>query len=102
MVDRHPTTYYERKVFTRAEGILDTCLIARHGYRWGAKSDTGSRVLAFVLEPDVDQAAVDRALEYMRAAFRKAVCYRGPEAVYKAEPENRYPTIVVEFDKEAR
>lgn len=64
-------TYYERKVFSRAEGILDSCMVSRKQYTW--TTEAGLRRLIFITEKTPEEN-VAKAVEFMNRAFRKARC----------------------------
>jgi hypothetical protein len=65
-------TYYEYKVFSRAEGILDSCMVSRKRYAW--MTEAGLRRLVFITEKDTPEENVGKAVEFMNRAFRKARC----------------------------
>ena len=65
-------TYYERKVFSRAEGILDSCMVPRKGYAW--TTEAGLRRLVFITDKEAPGENVAKAVEFMNRAFRKARC----------------------------
>lgn len=65
-------TYYERKAFSRAEGILDSCMVSRKGYAW--TTEAGLRRLVFITEKETPEENVGKAVEFMNRAFRKARC----------------------------
>lgn len=94
------TDYYKRKVFTRAEGILRTCVIPEYKYSW---SEDGN-ALAFFFPLSVEYEALQKAVQYMKSAFRKAKANIGPEigtdTVRPVRP-NRFRTIIVRFEKDA-
>lgn len=96
--------YYKRKTFTRAEGILRTCLIPDYRYAWGGK---GNSMLVFFLPTNVEETTLQKVLEYMVKAFRAAKCIIGPSAPNR-EPVTGNPnkftrTIVIRFKaKEAK
>lgn len=65
-------TYYERKVFSRAEGILDSCIVSRKRYAW--TTEAGLRRLVFITVKETPEENVEKAVEFMNRAFRKARC----------------------------
>jgi hypothetical protein len=65
-------TYYERKVFSRAEGILDSCMVSRKRYAW--TTEAGLRRLVFIVVNDTPEENVGKAVEFMNRAFRRARC----------------------------
>lgn len=65
-------TYYERKVFSRAEGILDSCMVSRKRYAW--MTVAGLRRLVFITVKETPEENVGKAVEFMNRAFRKARC----------------------------
>ena len=65
-------TYYERKVFSRAEGILDSCMVSRKRYAW--TTEAGLRRLVFITEKETPEENVGKAVEFINRAFRKARC----------------------------
>lgn len=65
-------TYYERKAFSRAEGILDSCMVSRERYGWTNKA--GLRRLVFIVAKETPEENVGKAVEFMNRAFRKARC----------------------------
>lgn len=65
-------TYYEHKVFSKAEGILDSCMVSRKGYAW--TTEAGLRQLRFITEKETPEENVGKAVEFMNRAFRKARC----------------------------
>ena len=94
------TDYYKRKVFTRAEGILRTCVIPEYKYAW---SEDGN-ALAFFIPLSIGYEALQKAVQYMECAFRKAKANIGPEmGVDTVRPirQNRWRTIIVRFEKDA-
>ena len=94
------TDYYKRKVFTRAEGILRTCVIPEYKYSW---SEDGNAV-AFFIPLSVGYEVLQKAVRYMECAFRKANASIGPElGIDAARPirPNRWRTIIVRFEKDA-
>lgn len=94
------TNYYKHKVFVRAEGILKTCIIPEYRYTW---SEDGN-ALAFFIPLSVGYEALQKAVQYMKCAFRKAKANIGPElGIDAAHPvrQNRWRTIIVRFEKDA-
>ena len=65
-------TYYERKVFSRAEGILDSCMVSREQYGW--TNEAGLRRLVFIVAKETPEENVAKAVEFMNRAFRRARC----------------------------
>lgn len=65
-------TYYERKVFLRAEGILDSCMVSRKRYAW--TTEAGLRRLVFITTKETPEENIAKAVEFMNRAFRKARC----------------------------
>lgn len=65
-------TYYERKVFSRAEGILDSCMVSRERYGW--TNEAGLRRLVFIVAKETPDENVAKAVEFMNRAFLKARC----------------------------
>lgn len=68
------TEYYKRKTFIRAEGILDSFLIADRRYAWGVTRPT----LMFFIPSSVEEDILNKVAEAMQQAFRKAKCTVGP------------------------
>lgn len=94
------TDYYKRKVFTRAEGILKTCVIPEYKYAW---SEDGN-ALAFFFKPSIEVEVLQKVVQYMKSAFRKAKTSIGPElGIDAARPihPNWFRTIIVRFEKDA-
>lgn len=94
------TEYYKHKVFIRAEGILKTCVIPEYKYAW---SEDGN-ALAFFFPLTVEFEVLQKAVQYMKSAFRKAKANIGPEiGMDLARPvrPNRFRTIIVRFEKDA-
>lgn len=94
------TDYYKRKVFTRAEGILRTCVIPEYKYSW---SEDGN-AFAFFIPLTIEYEVLQKAVRYMECAFRKAKASIGPElGIDAARPvrPNRWRTIIVRFEKDA-
>lgn len=94
------TDYYKRKVFTRAEGILRTCIIPEYKYAW---SEDGN-ALAFFIPLSVEYEALQKAVQYMKSAFRKAKANIGPEIgmdMVRPVRPSRFRTIIVRFEKNA-
>lgn len=92
--------YYERKVFQRSRGILESCVISCKYYSWTENSD-GSHVLNFFLEKDTEQIKLDKAIEYCKSAFRKASVDLKWTAVKESKTETvvKLPHISLTFEK---
>lgn len=94
------TDYYKHKVFTRAEGILKTCVIPEYKYAW---SEDGN-ALAFFIPLSIEFEVLQKVVQYMKSAFRKSKASIGPEfGIDAARPigPNRFRTIIVRFEKDA-
>lgn len=94
-----PLSYYEKKVFTRAEGILKYCVLSSPKYEWSTDAE-GSRVLTFYFKPKTPEPALMRAVEVMRQAFRKAKASLG-ETTFKLTDGGfvKIQSIAIAFEK---
>lgn len=92
-------TYYECKVFDRANGILDTCLLSRRGYAW--KDTDSGRALLFILEDkNPSRCALEKAVDSMNIAFRKAKCSK-TKTVYSHEGNAEW-CVAIRIDIQAK
>ena len=85
-------TYYERKVFDRANGILDTCLLSRRGYAW-KDTDSGRALLLILEDKNPPHYALEKAVDSMKLAFRKAKC-SSTKTVYSHEGNAEWCVVI--------
>lgn len=93
-----PLTYYERKTWTRIQGILDSCSLLVNSSRW-KKTDENEHALIIMLGCNSPADQIKKALDSMKFAFRNVLAYQGQDVVYDQTLKLSMPTIVAIFRK---
>lgn len=93
-----PLTYYERKTWTRIQGILDSCSLLVNASRW-KKTDENEHALVIMLGCNSPADQIKKALDFMKLAFRNVFAYQGQDVVYDQTLKLSMPTIVAIFRK---
>lgn len=93
-----PLTYYERKTWTRIQGILDSCSLLVNASRW-KKTDENEHALVIMLGCNSSAEQIKKALDSMKLAFRNVFAYQGQAVSYDQTLKLSMPTIVAVFRK---
>lgn len=93
-----PLTYYERKTWTRIQGILDSCSLLVNASRW-KKTDENEHALIIMLGCNSSADQIKKALDSMKFAFRNVLAYQGQAVSYDQTLKLSMPTIVAIFRK---
>ena len=93
-----PLTYYERKTWTRIQGILDSCSLLVNASRW-KKTDENEHALIIMLGCNSSADQIKKALDSMKFAFRNVFAYQGQAVSYDQTLKLSMPTIVAIFRK---
>lgn len=93
-----PLTYYERKTWTRIQGILDSCSLLVNASRW-KKTDENEHALIIMLGCNSSADQIKKALDSMKFAFRNVFAYQGQDVLYDQTLKLSMPTIVAIFRK---
>lgn len=93
-----PLTYYERKTWTRIQGILDSCSLLVNASRW-KKTDENEHALVIMLGCNSPADKIKKALDAMKLAFRNVFAYQGQAVSYDQTLKLSMPTIVAVFRK---
>lgn len=93
-----PLTYYERKTWTRIQGILDSCSLLVNASRW-KKTDENEHALIIMLGCNNPADQIKKALDSMKFAFRNVLAYQGQDVLYDQTLKLSMPTIVAIFRK---
>lgn len=93
-----PLTYYERKTWTRIQGILDSCSLLVNASRW-KKTDENEHALIIMLGCNSSAEQIKKALDAMKLAFRNVFAYQGQAVSYDQILKLSMPTIVAVFRK---
>ena len=93
-----PLTYYERKTWTRIQGILDSCFLLVNASRW-KKTDENEHALVIMLGCNSPADKIKKALDAMKLAFRNVFAYQGQAISYDQTLKLSMPTIVAVFRK---
>lgn len=93
-----PLTYYERKTWTRIQGILNSCSLLVNASRW-KKTDENEHALVIMLDCNSSADKIKKALDSMKLAFRNVFAYQGQEVSFDQTLKLSMPTIVAIFRK---
>lgn len=93
-----PLTYYERKTWTRIQGILDSCSLLVNASRW-KKTDENEHALIIMLGCNSSADQIKKALDSMKFTFRNVFAYQGQAVSYDQTLKLSMPTIVAIFRK---
>lgn len=96
-----PLTYYERKTWTRIQGILDSCSLLVTASRW-KKTDENEHALVIILGYLSSADQIKKALDSMKLAFRNVFAYQGQAVSRGRTFKLSMPTIVVVFRKKIK